>query len=568
LAVAAGFGSRAAEVHARTLGHPLSVVASLQALASGSSGVPEDVAAAVAAQLDRLDPETAGVARGAAVLGTRVDPRVLGELLERSEVSVSLAGGRLTAAGLLEVSGPHFRFVNDLVRDAVLTTLPRPVAVAYHRRAADLVAEHPEEMASHAHEAGEWARAAAGYLDAGRTARRAATLPDAQALLSLALADARTAADPALEATVLLERARASEARAAYAAAEDDVLVARALLGGVRQPRLELRTLRLLGGDVSVATGQPLDDVVTHNHAGLLRATELGDTVAAATFRTRVIVVECSRLRIGRAHDLAVSGVAEARRAGAEEPLARSLDGLKTVLTYLGDASGLAVVIAELLPLLERLGADWLRQWAVLESAVVPAAAGDWTNALLRVDRALELNQATGYDAYAGFFRAQRAWLARLAGDVDTALAEGRRAVAETSPVAHPWWHATAVGVQATTLFELGRRDEAAELSASGLAALSPEAGTAYRLRCLAPLAAVTGAGLDEADELLGGVTTPPGRGWVLGADVYECVAAAWASVGEHRRAARAAAPLLAVTGDGTWDVLTRRLRHSSSPIR
>ena len=40
LAAAAGFEARADEVQARTLGHPLSVVASLQALASGSSGVP------------------------------------------------------------------------------------------------------------------------------------------------------------------------------------------------------------------------------------------------------------------------------------------------------------------------------------------------------------------------------------------------------------------------------------------------------------------------------------------------------------------------------------------------
>ena len=55
LATAAGFATRAAEVQARSLGHPLSVVASLQALASGTEGVPEDIAAAVAGQLARLE---------------------------------------------------------------------------------------------------------------------------------------------------------------------------------------------------------------------------------------------------------------------------------------------------------------------------------------------------------------------------------------------------------------------------------------------------------------------------------------------------------------------------------
>jgi hypothetical protein len=95
LAVAAGFGPHAAQVQARTLGHALSVVASLQALASGSSGIPQDVAAAVAAQLVRLDQETAEIARGAAVLGTWVDPQVLArlvELLESHDVRYVIGG--------------------------------------------------------------------------------------------------------------------------------------------------------------------------------------------------------------------------------------------------------------------------------------------------------------------------------------------------------------------------------------------------------------------------------------------------------------------------------------------
>jgi hypothetical protein len=76
----------------------------------------------------------------------------------------------------------------------------------------------------------------------------------------------------------------------------------------------------------------------------------------------------------------------------------------------------------------------------------------------------------------------------------------------------------------------------------------------------------VTGNGLEEADRLLAQVSTPPGTGWVLGADVYECVAAAWTSAGEPDRARAALAPLLAVTGAGTWDVVQARLRQSSSP--
>jgi DNA-binding SARP family transcriptional activator len=566
LAAAAGFQSRADEVQARTLGHPLSVVASLHALASGSSGVPDDIATAVAGQLDRLEERTAEIARGASVLGTRVDPRLVSGLVEQSEVVVGLAGAQLTAAGLLAVSGSHFSFVNDLVRDAVLATLARPVAVAYHRRAADLVADQPEEMAGHAHEAGESARAAAGYLEAGRRARLAGALHDARALLTLALHDAREADGHVLEATILLERASASEACAAYEAGEDDVLVARTLLAEGAEPRLELRSLRLLAGDLAIARGRPLDDVVALNQAGIRRAEQLGDTVAAANFRTRIVVGECTRLRLARALDLAERGVVDARASGDDEAIASSLDGLKTVHNFMGDVVGLTEVLADLLPLLDRIEGGWLRQWAVLESALVPAAAGRWDEALETTDRALRLNHETGYDAYAGYFRSQRAWLARLSGDLDTALEDGRLAVAQASPTAHPWWYAAAAGVQATTLLELGRPDEAASLAFGGLAVLSPESGAAYRLRCLAPLAAATGEGLAETDRLLGGVSAPAGRAWLLGADVYESVSAAWVAAGEPERAAAAVAPLLDVTGGGTWDVVHDRLRQSSSP--
>ena len=37
-------------------------------------------------------------------------------------------------------------------------------------------------------------------------------------------------------------------------------------------------------------------------------------------------------------------------------------------------------MLDELVPLIERLGATWLLQWAVLESALVPASRGSGTS--------------------------------------------------------------------------------------------------------------------------------------------------------------------------------------------
>jgi hypothetical protein len=113
-------------------------------------------------------------------------------------------------------------------------------------------------------------------------------------------------------------------------------------------------------------------------------------------------------------------------------------------------------------------------------------------------------------------------------------------------------------------LLELERGDEAAELCVAGLGALGEEAGAAYRLRCLAPLAAATGEGLEEADLLVTGVQAPPGRAWVAGADVYDAVATAWQAAGEPERAAATVRPLLEATTD-SWRVLHERAAQRTS---
>ena len=499
------------------------------------------------------------------MLGTRVEPLLLAGLVDRPEVDVVLTCEDLVRTGLMTAAGAMYDFANDLVQEAVLATLPRPLAVAYHRRAADLTADRPEQMAHHAHEAGQPDRAAGGFLEAGRRARRAAALDDALVLLDLAEADAGATDDTGLAAAVLLERARVHEVRADFEAAEADLMTARDVAGPRADPRLRMRTERMLGGDITIARRRPLSEVV---------AAQRGRAAARGRARGRggrVLLRHAAggaRRHPAPPHRRPGARRGRARRARATtfpEVVARSLDGLKSVHTYCGDGPALRVVLDELLPLLRDLRLPWLTQWALLESSLVPAAAGDWREARRRVDAALEVNRETGYGAYAGFFRAQRGWLARLAGDLDAATEDGRRSVADTSPADHPWWYATAVGAYASTLLELGRPDEAAELCVAGLGVLGDEAGASYRLRCLAPLAAATGDGLAEADALLSGVQAPPGRAWVSGADVYDAVATGWLAAGEPERARAALAPLLAATGPEAWASVHERLRQRSS---
>ncbi len=155
----------------------------------------------------------------------------------------------------------------------------------------------------------------------------------------------------------------------------------------------------------------------------------------------------------------------------------------------------------------------------------------------------MALNRRSGYRAYTGFFEAHQGWFDRLAGDLDGAVRHGRRAVELTSAADHPWWYAAACGLLAATLVAADLPAEAASTARSGLAVTTTGTGEAWRLRCAAPLAAVTGGEEDwrRAADLLLGVRTPPGTAWVVGADCYLLVGQAAAGRGTL---AEVAAPL------------------------
>jgi hypothetical protein len=292
-----------------------------------------------------------------------------------------------------------------------------------------------------------------------------------------------------------------------------------------------------------------MTDVAVHLEAGLALASALGDRRAEADFTGRLTVIEASRLQLSDALSRAEAGLRRARATGSDQARVLALDGVKAVLAYLGEPERLAEVVAELEPALHGPGDAWLLQWTLFESALVPAAGEDWDAARARVEQAAEVNRRSGYAAYAGFFVAYQGWFDRLAGDLETALRIGRQAVAQTSPTDHPWWYATAAGLLAGTLLETGDAAAAADVARRGLAATGEDTPEAWRLRCLAPLAAATGDAVAraEATALLGGIRCPEGTAWVVGADCYLLVARSWLD-DDPAAARRCLAPLRAAT--------------------
>ena len=555
LARAAGRGDLAGHIQQRTRGHTLFVVEVLRALAAGDAGVPESLRSAVQARIRRTGTAAEGLLRAAAVLGTSVDPLTLARLLDLTPTAALELCEQALEARLLAVSGRDYEFANDLIQEVVYADTPEPTRLAYHRRAADLLTGQPESLARHAAAAGDWPRAARAWLLAAEEAMRQYAASDAVALATRALDAAERAQDGEARARALVLRGRAREAAGAHGAALPDLTRGAAGARAAGDRRLEMLALRELGGDVPASRGLPVTAYTSNLERGLRIAESLGDRTSQADLLSRLAVVAANRLRLDSALDYGLRAAAAGRAAADEHALAMGLDGLKTAYLNLGDAAGLAGVLAELGPLLRRLGDLFRLQWAEFESAFVFVAAADWDRAAAAMESAVEVNQRGGYPHWTAWYVAHRGWLARLRGRDDEAVAVGRRALAMTERHEHVWGHALACALLGGTLLVTGDRAEAIVLFERGLAAAQEAGVEAYRLRCAAPLAAVTGSAevLAEATRLLEQASIPAEGAWLPGDEAYLSLAAAWLRRGDPERARDLLTPLLAVAERAPW---------------
>jgi tetratricopeptide (TPR) repeat protein len=555
LARAAGRGELAGPILMRTRGHTLFVVEVLRALASGQEGVPESLRTAVQARVRRAGPPVEALLRAAAVLGATVDPLTLGVMLDLVPATALELCEAALAARLLMVSGRHYEFANDLIREALYASTPEPTRLAYHRRAADLLTGQPESLARHAAAAGDWLRAGRAWLRAGEDAMGRYAASDAAALATQALEAGERAADAEVSARALVLRGRAHHATGADAAALADLTQGadHARMAGDR--RLEMLALYELGTDITVQRGLPISYHMSNLENGLRIAESLGDRASEANMVSQLAILAANRLRLDEALDRGLRGVAAGRMAADDHALATGLDGLKTVYLSLGDIGALTGVLAELIPLLRRLRDPFLIQWAEFENAFPAIAAADWTAAAAAMRSAIEINGTAGYPHTTAWYVAHQGWLARLCGRLEQAIGLGHQAVELTEQHEVTWWQATACAMLGDTVLLAGDRVGAIELFERGLAAARQAGVEGYLLRCAAPLAAATGSAvvLAEAAGLLEQASIPPGGAWMLGYEAYLSLAEAWLAHGEPDRARAVLVPLLAVADREPW---------------
>ncbi|MCW2635370.1 MAG: transcriptional regulator, putative ATPase, winged helix family [Blastococcus sp.] len=558
LAGRAGHGSRAADVVRRTGGHPLFVVEVLRALTDGDAGLPASLQTAVIERVARTGEETARLMRAAAVLGSAFEPLTAAALAGLPAPAALQAFERALTAALLVERGQHYEFAHDVVREALLAATPSPTRLAWHARAADLLSADPEAVAAHAEAVGDRARAARAWLRAAERALARFAATDALQLAGRAIGIGADLDDDELLGRALVVRGRAHEAAANFAAALEDFTSAREAARRAGDRRLLMTVLRELAGDVPVALGRPPADCEPLLDDCRSLAESLGDRAMEADVLGRLAVLRCSQLNFTGARDLAVRSLSAGRAAGDERAVLLGLDAVKTTTAYLGLAAELAPVVDDLEPRLRRRGELWLLQWTVFESAVIPLAAGDHAGALARIDTALDVCRRSGYTTYEAFFLAHRGWVHRLAGRLDDARTEGRRAVDLGARHGHTWWSTTAASLYAGTLLACGEPAAAEAVLRPAERVADVPGAEAYLLRCLGPLAEATGDPevLRRADALLGSIRVPEGCAWLLGADAYLGVARAWRGAGRPDSADRILSGFRAAAVAAGWPAL------------
>jgi tetratricopeptide (TPR) repeat protein len=208
---------RAAELHRRSHGHPLFLVA-LGESGDVGEGLPATITEAVERQVEGLGA-AAPTLVAASVLGPPLDVALLADVLARPPAALLDDLEAATTARLLVERSRGFEFAHELVREALASSASAARRAFLHREAARALSSRAEReplaVAHHARRGGDAELAARALVEAARVAGERSDHPRAVVLLddAVGLADG-----PA----VRLARARARLAVQDLAGAADD----------------------------------------------------------------------------------------------------------------------------------------------------------------------------------------------------------------------------------------------------------------------------------------------------------------------------------------------------------
>jgi len=263
------------QLHRLTGGNPLFALETLRQgwvesrLAGQALPRPTSVARLIERRLARLSAPAVRLARCAAIAGQDFSAELAACVLGVAALDLADAWGELDAAQVLRDGA----FAHDLIHDAVLATVPAPVAQPLHAEIAAFLSARPAmpgRIAWHWAQARRWSLAAPAYLHAAAQARDAGRAVEQAALLDEAARCFEHAGDAAARFDALLLRAEVlgefelgeqalDSVAAVTAAASNDVQRLRALLVQVQTGEMRgesERTLELAQQGIALARAQ------------------------------------------------------------------------------------------------------------------------------------------------------------------------------------------------------------------------------------------------------------------------------------------------------------------------
>jgi class 3 adenylate cyclase/tetratricopeptide (TPR) repeat protein len=373
--------------------------------------IPPTVQAVLAARIDRLPEDEKAVLQGAAVIGRQFPEAVLRHAMGLSGTALEDALRALTAAEFIYEESPYpepeYAFMHPLTQEVAHRSQLAEQRARMHRRVAEAIAElYPHKLdeqaallAHHSEAAGDmlaaakWSARAAGWAGLSDPAAAANHWRKVRTLVETGLPESAETMTLGLVARIwtlrLAWRLGCTEEEAAAIFAEGKALAERAE---------DLRSLAMLTVAYAAIRGLTghVEDWAELGSEALRLAERTGDRGLQLAVRpppTYALFV-LGRLR---------------------EALATIERGLELAA---GDA---------------RLGADTLfvspYAWSVMTRSFLLAYLGRLTDAVNGLDTAMQLARDQGDVEVLGYVHANRAWLARETGELESALAHAGQAV-------------------------------------------------------------------------------------------------------------------------------------------
>jgi class 3 adenylate cyclase/tetratricopeptide (TPR) repeat protein len=459
------------------------------------TALPPSIQALLAARLDQLDPVERQVIERAAVIG-REFSRAAVSALSPPQAETPVAG---TLMGLVrkellvpETSAGHddvFRFGHILIRDAAYDAVPKKIRAQLHEQLARWLEERdapaPDEIVGYHLEQAYFARSELGQPDenlqrlaghaaavletAGRRALSRDDVPAAVSLLERAGALLVSDADRRGEVLVELGLARREAgqldlADSAFAAAEE------APSERVRwRGALERSSLRSY-----VDPGVEADELllIANGAIEVFEASE--DELGLARAWLHVAEAHWLRCHCAKMEDALAQALLHAEHAGARREIAGTLASLAPP-TLVGPRP-VADAIDVLHDILRR-GSDnaGVEGHANMVLAVLEAMTGRFEAARRRYHETASMLEDRGLTTMLASLRMYPGMVELLAADHEAAERELRQGYDHLAAVGHSAYLSTTAAFLAKPLYELGRDDDAFEMTRASEEAASPD---------------------------------------------------------------------------------------------